>query len=89
MFAESKELKVVQKDSYHTSLSCEYGEMTFWSANAYYAWASTGSYKANGCVGGELWNGEMPSRYAVRKLVKAMRAKKFALPVPSTEKEAA
>lgn len=74
MFAESDSLKVIRQDELETTVSCEYGVMLFWSANAYYSWGGNGSYTP---VGGNavFWSGELPSRYAVRAMSQALKSR--------------
>jgi hypothetical protein len=47
-------------------------EVMFWVENEYYAWASEGvvhNYVLNSTYG---WKDQMPSRYAIRKMAKAL-----------------
>lgn len=84
-FAAAPDLHICRQESHHIVVACSKGELRFWSANRYYAWASEGSLTAAGKT--VAWQDEMPSRYAVRAMRKAIEPRRFAL--PSTEKEAA
>lgn len=80
-FAAAADLEVVKTESHHTVVRCSRGELRFWSANAYYAWANVGELLVDGR---EIsWQDEMPSRYAVRSMRKAIERVRF--PVPSRE----
>ncbi|UCV00276.1 hypothetical protein [Acidovorax radicis] len=60
------------------TVRCARGDLRFWSSNAYYAWASDGGLTAEGQT--ISWSNEMPSRYAVRAMRKAVGRVRFALP---------
>ena len=77
-FAAAPDLTLVSAGPYRMTVSCARGELQFWSANAYYAWAKDGSWTAEGKT--VSWSDEMPSRYAVRAMRKAVSRVRFALP---------
>lgn len=83
LFAEAQNLKVLSPDRYALTVSSEHGTLCFWGANEYHAWASSGWHEtADGTR--IAWWGEMPSRYAVRAMAKAInfstpKDKKFTL----------
>lgn len=80
-FAAASDFEVVKTESHHTVVRCSRGELRFWTANAYYAWACTGELSVDGKH--ISWKEEMPSRYAVRAMRKAIERVRF--PVPSRE----
>jgi len=84
-FAEAPDLQISEKDYYNVTVVCSKGTLRFWDANRFYAWASSGSFAANGRT--VHWRNEMPSRYAARAMYQALDRVRFA--VPSTEKEGA
>lgn len=71
-FVRSDHLKLVGQNTHWTLVSCEHGEMKFWSANAYYAYAHCGSVKSEDLRHVFEWASDMPSRYAVRQMAKAV-----------------
>lgn len=84
-FAEAPDLHICRQEPHHIVVACSKGELRFWSANRYYAWANEGSLTAAGKT--IAWRDEMPSRYAMRAMRKAIELKRSAL--PSTDKDAA
>lgn len=74
LFAGSNNLEVVQTEYGETTVTCEHGDLCFWSNNAYYAWGQRGWYESVGEKRVE-WEGELPSRYAVRAMAKAINFK--------------
>ena len=79
-FALAADLRIVRVEPHRIVVTCHLGELRFWSANAYYAWASEGHYFARGATEKEFWANEMPSRYAVRKMRKSLDALRFKAP---------
>lgn len=70
-FVESETLELVMADQYYTVVKCEHGTLKVWTANRFYAYASKGIFTD---ISGEIyrWCDIMPSRYAVRKMHKAI-----------------
>jgi hypothetical protein len=75
-FAQSPDLRVVKTEMHFITVRCSHGELRFWQSNRYYAWASEGTYTFGGHT--THWNDEMPSRYAVRAMSKAIGLVRFA-----------
>ena len=73
--ANSK-LEVLDTIRGRTTIRCPLGKITFWSDNPYYAWASEGSivYPSGKVV---RWRNIMPSRWAVRQMVRAIDKARF------------
>jgi hypothetical protein len=70
-FAADDSLHIVSQTSHTTTVRGRLGELRFWTANKYYAYASDGLFQR--AVGMPLrWNDEMPSRAAVRAMVRAL-----------------
>jgi hypothetical protein len=75
LMAESPDLDVTPEDSgvgdipYYVIVSSPIGELRFWNANQWYAWANQGEFKsATAPEQNFKWRGVMPSRQAVRKM---------------------
>lgn len=68
-FSRSNNFLLRGKEYGVTTVSCEHGDLRFWSENKYYAFASRGSFHP--VDDSEIkWSHEMPSRYAVREMAK-------------------
>ena len=73
-FAEAADLVLHEPrplvDSHFHTVSCALGELRFWSANEYYAWASEGALNRTTFLEDDArsWKDEMPSRWAVKQM---------------------
>ncbi len=76
-FAAAPDLKVSRLGEYEVQLRCSLGTLTCWSSNEYYAWAHRGSLFVPE-QGVYPWRDEMPSRWAVRKMVRRIQQLKRA-----------
>lgn len=75
-FARSSDLELAAQDRHYLNLKCAIGSIRFWNANRYYAWAQDGCFES--AAGGKhYWRDEMPSRYAMREMRRALGRIRF------------
>lgn len=74
MFSDTDDLKIIKEEPHHVTIRCKHGTMRFWDANHYYGWASDGEFSGTDGTSAR-WNRQMPSRYAVREMRKALEGK--------------
>lgn len=67
MFVDCEEFSVSHVGSHHITVNSSFGELSFWTQNRFYAFASEGEFTdKNGKK--KIWKHEMPSRYAVKRM---------------------
>jgi hypothetical protein len=73
--AQCDDFQVVYSGVHDAAVRCRLGELTFWNANRWYAWANSGAFTPTGAERPSvIWRDRMPSRKASRIMRKRMES---------------
>lgn len=75
-FAAAKDLEVVETTAYRVTVIAGGEKLNLWDSGRFYAWGGRGVY-TNSEGRSVPWEGMMPSRWAVRKLSRAIDLAKW------------